>query len=698
MSPAASDWRREADALARAGRIAEAIERYGRALLLAPRDPALRSARAWALARSARFGDALADADAALAMAADDTAMLGLRGICLMELGQLDAAIAALDAAIVRAPQSFGHHYNRANALKRLGHAADAVASFDHAIACDPNIADAHNNRGAALEDLHRFADAVASYDRALALTPGNADAWTNRGNALKMLAQLPAALASYERAVMAAPNHKVALNMLGGALFNLRRPHDAVACFDRLLAVAPETPLIAGLRRHCLMHLADWQGFDADIARIRDGLRRGHAEANPFILAGLIDDPALARACAELMIAKVHPPPAIRPAPPRPPRHDRIRIGYLSADFRDHPVMVLLAGIIEAHDRTRFEAVALSFGPATDDIWHRRAIAGFDRFIDVRDLSDAAIAARARELEIDIAVDLMGFTAEERAGIFGERPAPVHVNFLGYPGTFGGPEMDYIVADEVLVPPTHVAGYSEKLAWLPETYQPNDGYAGPVTPAMRTEFGLPETGVVLCAIHQIFKILPETFDRWLAILSGVPGSVLWMRVDSPVVRDALRRVAAAAGIAADRLVFTGNVPARADYLARLAAADLFLDTLPYNAHATASDALRAGLPVLTLPGQTYAARVGASLLTTLGLPELIATSGADFVARGIALGNDPARLAALRQRLAAALPTTPLFDPARFTRHLEAAFATMYARHCDGLAADHIRVPALPG
>lgn len=700
MTPQLAALLGNAEAQHRAGHFDAAIAGYGAALAMAPAHRGARLMHAMALAESGRLEAALAAVDAAFAVLGEgpDADLVGLRGICLMELGRLDAALAGFEMALAMRPHDFGLRYNHATVLKRLGRNAEALAGFDAAIACNAAVPDAHNNRGVTLDELGRRDEAIASYDRALAVAPQHVDALINRGLAFQAQADLAAALDCFERAVIAAPLHAKALQVLGDLLVIMRQPRQAAACFDRLLEVAPATLALLQNRRHCLMCVADWDGFDADIAEIGARLGAGETGGNPFMLAALIDDPVLLRAVAaapfgEATAESQPAPPPMLPTTPRPAGGERLRIGYFSADFREHPVMLLLAEVIEAHDRQRFETIGFSFGPVTGDAWQRRAMAGFDRFIDVRQLSEAAIVAEARALGIDIAIDLMGFTAQQRAGIFVARAAPVQVNFLGYPGTFGGSCMDYIVGDEVLIPPAQLAGYSEKLAWLPDTYQPSGAWAGPVTPATRAECGLPARGVVFAAVHQIFKVLPETFARWVAIVRGVDDSVLWMRADDEAVRARLRGVAGAQGLSADRLVFSGGVDSRVDYLRRLAAADLFLDTLPYNAHATASDVLRAGLPLLTLPGRGYAARVGASLLTLVGLPELIAADSDDFVARGIALGNDPARLAGLRQRLAATLPISPLFDPARFTRHIEAAFEAMVARQRDGLAPDHIRV-----
>ncbi|MBY0510423.1 MAG: hypothetical protein K2P94_09740, partial [Rhodospirillaceae bacterium] len=382
---------------------------------------------------------------------------------------------------------------------------------------------------------------------------------------------------------------------------------------------------------------------------------------------------------------------PVSAPAAPAFPRHGKIRIGYYSADFYAHATSYLMAGLFELHDRTAFEITAFSFGPDTQDAMQHRVTAAFDRFIDVRATSDAGVAALSRELRIDIAVDLKGYTQGDRMNIFAERAAPVQANFLGYPGTVGAPWMDYIIADAVVLPEAHRAHYAEKVVTLPGSYQVNDGRR--VISARvftRAELGLPEDGFIFCCFNHSAKILPDVFDIWMRILRSVPGSVLWLLKDYAPAADNLRKEAEKRGVDGARLVFAPRLPL-ADHLARLRAADLFLDTLPYNAHTTCSDALWAGVPVLTRKGAAFAGRVAASLLTAVGLPELIVATAAEYERLAVTLAADSNRLAQLRRKLAANRATAPLFDTPRFARHLEEAYARMHARHHAGLPPDHI-------
>jgi predicted O-linked N-acetylglucosamine transferase (SPINDLY family) len=375
--------------------------------------------------------------------------------------------------------------------------------------------------------------------------------------------------------------------------------------------------------------------------------------------------------------------------------RHDKIRIAYLSADFRTHATALLMAGVFEAHDRSRFEITAISFGADDKSPMRARIEAGFDRFIDVRAVGDADVAKSLREGEIDIAVDLKGYTQEGRPGILAHRPAPIQAQYLGYPGTMAADYYDYLIADPIVIPEEHRPFFSERIAYLPDTYQCNDSKRAiaPRAPR-RSEMGLPENGFVFCCFNNNHKILPNMFDTWMRLLRQVDNSVLWLLQDNLAVVRNLSREALARGIAPERLVFARRcMPA--DHLARQRLADLFLDTLPYNAHTTCSDALWAGLPVLTVQGSCFAGRVAASLLSAHGVHELITHSLEDYEALALKLARDPAALTAIREKVARHRDTHALFDTVRFTRNLEAAYLTMWERHQRGEQPLTFSVPA---
>ncbi len=444
-------------------------------------------------------------------------------------------------------------------------------------------------------------------------------------------------------------------------------------------------------------MMLCDWHDYDTRLGALLAMVRAGGKASVPFPLLALPASPAIRRAAAEIYAAAKHPPS------PHPLwhgeryAHDRICIGYFSADLRNHPVALLTAEMFERHDRSRFEVTAFSLGPKVEDAMGTRLRKAFEHFLDLGGESDRAIAQEARRREIDIAIDLQGFTRDNRTNIFAQRCAPIQVNYLGFPGTMGAPYMDYILADAVVIPAGQETAYAEKIVRLPHSYLPHDSMR-PIAPTVpsRAEAALPPDGFVFCCFNNSYKITPDLFAIWMRLLGKVSGSVLWLREDDNAVRRNLLRAAQGHGIAPDRLVFAPRVPELADHLARYLRADLFLDTLYYNAHTTASDALWAGLPVLTCLGDSFAGRVAASLLLAVGLPELVTRSAAEYEAAALRLAADPAALSVLKAKLVGHRATAPLFDCALYTRHIEAAYRTMWERFRRGEKPDHIAV-AIP-
>jgi predicted O-linked N-acetylglucosamine transferase (SPINDLY family) len=411
-----------------------------------------------------------------------------------------------------------------------------------------------------------------------------------------------------------------------------------------------------------------------------------------PLLFAGVSPSAALQLKCAQTHVRGKHPGTNAPIWNGERYSHDRIRVGYLSADIRNHPVARLIAEIFERHDRTRVETFAFSFGADDGSALRARIAKAFDHFVDVSQKSDRDIASLIRENEIDVAVDLTGFTENARVGILAMRPAPTQVNYLGYPGTIGADYFDYIIADQIIVPPEHQPFYSEKVAYLPHTYQPTDTTREiPATPLSRRDAGLPDTGFVFCSFNNSFKITPQVFDIWMRLLRSVDGSVLWL-LDGHPASDNLRREAQKRDVAAERLVFAPRVDPDI-HLARHRLADIFLDTSPYNAHTTTSDALWAGLPVLTCLGTAFAGRVAASIVTAAGLPDLVTHSLPEYEALALRLAREPDRLASVRSKLAGNRLTQPLFDSASFARDLEAVYTAMWERQRNGLVPEAFSV-----
>ena len=650
-----------------------------------------------------RFEEALASYDKAITLEPANPAILNNRGNALAELRRLDEALASYDRAIALKHDYADAFLNRGMVLSRLNRHEEALRGYDRALALKPDDREALFHRANALATLNRLREAVESYDRALALDPGNALAFNNCANALADLGRQKDALESYDRALALKPDYPDALFNRGVLLTELRRHEEALASFQRAAAVerdpARELPSVQGYVACARLHLCEWSSFEAAIDEVVELCLSGKKEVSPFNSYMLKDSPELHYRCAQTRARDKDP---ISPHPVWKGEryaHDRIRIAYASYDFREHVVARQVAGVIEHHDRTRFETTALSLYPGAPDAMQDRLRSAFERFIDVGNRSDREAAGLLRDLEIDILVDLTGLTRGGRMGIFACRPAPIQVNWLGCPGTLGVEYFDYIIGDRIVTPEEHQAHYAERIVRLPECYLPNDAKRPTAGRApARGEAGLPDTGFVFCSFNASYKFRPLVFDVWMRLLLAVEGSVLWLRSGNSTVVDNLRREAAHRGVPPERLVFAPQVERIEDHLVRQGLADLFLDTLPYNAHATASDALWAGLPVLTCLGGALPGRVGASLLAAAGLPELVTRSLEEYEALAASLALEPGRLRKIRDRLARNRAACPLFDTARFTRHIEAAYEQMWRMHGQGEAPRHFSVAPLSG
>jgi predicted O-linked N-acetylglucosamine transferase (SPINDLY family) len=678
-----------------AGDLERAITLMTQAVEAAPQDPALRFNLANVLRSVGRHVQALDQYDRVLALKPDSAGVWFNRGNALRDLGRDAEAVDSYGRVAALRPDFTAAHYNCGNALVALGRPLEAVASFDRAIDLAGDHAEAHANRGAALSALRRFEAAVGSFERAIEIAPDHAAAHLGRGNALLELRRDGAAIASYQTAVELDPDLAAAHAALGNALARARQYAAAIASYDRALHLAPDLRDVQGQRLFAKMQACDWSDYATEGAEAAASLRLGILPAHPFCLLARLDVPALQREAARLWVRRECPPdppdPALRSIP-TPTPGAKIRVGYFSPDFRNHPVSRLTAELFEIHDRSRFDVQAFSFGPRQRDELRNRLEHAFDRFHDVRDVPDEEVVALARGLRLDIAVDLGGLTEGCRPAVFARRPAPVQVSYIGYLGSMGASFMDYLVADHCIVPVEDQDDYTEKIIRLP-SYQVNDSQRTVSARVFsRTELGLPQDAFVFCCFNASYKFNPPTFERWMRILGRTPGSVLFLHADAPTVADNLRREAGIRGIDPQRLVFAGPLPF-ADYLARYRAADLFLDTLPYNAGATASDALWAGLPVLTCRGATFAGRVAASLLRAIELEDLVTQNAADYENLAVELATEPGRLEALRGRLADRRLSTLLFDTRRFTRSLEAAYDAIHARRLAGLAPDHLQI-----
>ncbi len=676
------------DSAARAGHAAAAIALYERSIDVRPGHFQAHYNKGVVLYQAGEAAAAAACYEQAIVLEPALAAAHSALGVVRSEAGEHEAALRSHDRAIALAPAAADLRNNRGLALDRAHRLDEAVQSFDAALALVPHFVAAWSNRGVALHRLGRLVDALASADAALAIDAGDAEAWSNRGLALHDLGRDDDALAALAKATALAPDLANAWANLGATLNALKRHDEALAAYDRALVLEPPLPEARGDRLHTAMLLCDWRGHDDEVGAIAAAIAAGDTVVHPFTLLATAVPASLQKRCAERYVAAHWPTAAsgATKAAASRPAGGRIRLGYFSADFHQHATMDLMAELFERHDRRRFELHAFSFGPSADDPMHARAVAAFDRFHDVGSLGDGDAAALARDLGIDIAVDLKGFTQDARPGIFAARAAPVQASYLGYPGTIGASFIDCVIADEVVVPSSASDAYTEPVVRLPRCYQANAGWR-PVAPAARIDrhaAGLPDDGFVFCSFNNSYKITPDVFDVWMRLLQRVPRSALWLLEANAGAAANLRREAVRRGVGAERIVFAVRTN-RVDHLARHALADLFLDTLHYGAHTTASDALRSGLPVLTRLGATFASRVAASLNLSVGLDDAVAANSEDYEGVAFALATDPGRLRALRDRLAAALPTASLFDADGFARDLEALYVDLHARRLAG-------------
>ena len=595
----------------------------------------------------------------------------------MMDMSRPRDALAVCDAALALNPMHVPIAFTRANALLELGQPQIALAEYDKVVRQAPQLAAAHYQRGQALGKLNRWQEALACFDQALAIKP-DASLYLARAVALHYLLRVEDAVAAYRQAIAMEPDNVFAHCNLGHVLLILGRIEEARIAYDAAYTINPTPPSLAGNRRYTKLSVCDWTAYDEDRVAILTAVARGEPAMQN--LTSVEAGPILQQACARISAAHY-----IGTAPPlwtgERYNHVRPRIAYISNDFRDHAVTIAAAEMFEAHDRNQFETFAISYGPDDGSVWRKRIQKAFEHFHDVRGRSDQQIAELLRRLEIDIAIDLGGYTMGARLTIFTWRPAPIAVSFLGFPGTLGTPHMDYIIADRVVIPDEEQINFDERVVTMPDMYMPNARREmAPHVPS-RAELGLPEQGFVFCSFNHASKITPYMFAHWMGLLRETEGSVLWLNAGNPTAKANLVREAEKHGVAPSRLVFAPRLAKFEDHMARLTRADLLLDALPYNGHTTAADALWCGVPVLTCIGDSFPGRVAASLLHSIGLDDMITNSLEEYEARALELARDPAQLAEVKARLLRQRETSPVFDSTRFVRHLENAYRQMLAR-----------------
>lgn len=584
-------------------------------------------------------------------------------GLAQQKLAQHEPAIAAFEKALELAPDFFEATHNLGLSLLAVGKSAEASRMLGQAASLRPNSFEAHLNHGVALGKLGRYDAEIASYDKALAIHGGHPNLLENYGIALCHGGRFQEAAAHYRSVLKQHPSLEFAR---GGLLF-------------------------------AQANAADWDGFEEEMHQLHHDIARGKDCINPFELMALSSS-AEDQLQAARRYSEKHYPLGRPLHDPARPSADRLRIAYLSADFSTHATAFLLARVVELHDRSRFEVTAISTGKNDQSPMRQRLEQAFERFIDAREQSDEDIARLITDLGIDILIDLKGYTTDARPAVLAQRPAPIQISYLGFPGTMGAAFIDYLIADEFIIPPAHRRFYAEKIIYLPHTYQPNDSTREiSERPLTRADAGLVDGQFVYCNFNNGYKITPAFFDIWMRLLSQTPDSVLWLMGKSQAYEEKLRNAAVQRGISADRLVFAPHVDA-ATHLRRLQLADLSLDNLPYNAHTTASDALWVGLPLVTCVGTTFAGRVAGSLLTAVGLPELITHTPAAYERLALDLARERERLRDIRHKLQTSRKSNPLFDSQTYVRSLEEAYVAAWAAHLATAAPDHIVVATKDG
>jgi predicted O-linked N-acetylglucosamine transferase (SPINDLY family) len=615
-----------------------------------------------------------------------------LKAINLQGEGKLEDAAKLFSQILKGDPKNGAALYSLSVISLNSGNHAEALRLSEFGVKVAPQFAPMWFVRGAALQAAGRKEEALKSYDESLKVDPNAIDVLLNSGVLLRDMLRHHEALERFNRIIAIDPDHASGLGNCAILLTEYKQSEQAIAMFERLLEISPDYDYGLGLLEYERLHICNWTGFAEMSRRIIDGVRAGRRDCKSLAFMAISDSASDHLQAAQTFAKHFCPRRAVSLWQGVRYRHDKIRLAYVSPDLREHPVGHAIAGVLERHDKSRFETIAISLGIDDQSRIRARMLKLFDKFIDVRDMGATQIAQLMRDLEIDIAVDLGGYTSDTRTDIFAHRPAPVQVNYLGYPGTMGSDYYDYILADRFVIPEEHQKYYSEDVVYMPDAYFPTDAgvQISDRTPT-RSECGLPDEGIVFCSFSHDYKISPPLFDVWMRLLNGVPGSVLWLMSRGELSQHNLQKEAETRGVAPSRLIFASRVPLVEDHLARYRQADLFLDTHPYNAHTTAADALMAGLPVVTYMGNAFPARVAGSLLNAVGLPELIAHSLEEYESLAYRLATNPTLLGDLKARLEANKSGCALFDTAGFCRNMEAAYIAMWRQSQLGGVRDEL-------
>ena len=615
------------------------------------------------------------------------------KGIKGADFDQLEQKLNDTNKALAIKPDDADAYYNMGNVLQKQSKLEEAIEAYRKALAIKPDYADAHNNMGYALQVQGNLEAAIEAYCKALAINPDYALAYYNMADALQAQGNLKEAIEAYSKALAMKPDYVAAYYNMANAFQAQGNLKEAIEAYGKALAIIPDYESRRAQKLYWQAKICDWNSIAKDL-KLVPGLGTNKKKVEPFFLLSLEDAPERHQTRSKIYAKAKYPQKILPPKDKPSKRPKRIRIGYFSTDFREHPVAYLIAKVLEQHNRDQFEVCGYSInGPSSCEM-RQRLEKSFDSFSDVQSMSDRDIALQVRQDEIDIAIDLNGYTQQLRTGIFAYRAAPIQINYLGYPGTMGSKFIDYIVADPILIPEGKRQYYSEQIIYLPNSYQPTDNtrtISGKVV--TREDMGLPSGGFVFCCFNNNYKISPKEFDIWMRLMNKVEGSVLWLLKSNKWAEQNLKRQTEIRGVSAERIIFAEKVP-QSEHLARQRLADLFLDTFNYNAHTTASDALWAGLPLVTKLGKGFAARVAGSLLNAVGLPELVTETEQDYEALILKLATHPTKLAEIKEKLVINRLTQPLFNTELYTKHLENGYQKAYQNYFDGHLPQTIIVP----
>jgi len=674
----------------------KALDAYDKSIKIDPTYAEAWSNKGNVLSELERYDEAITQYDKALILRPDYAEAWSNKGNVLSELERYDEAITQYDKALILRPDYAEAWSNKGKAFTKLKRYEEALSSHENALILRPDYAEAWSNKGLTLFELKRYEEALSAHEKAVALKPDYAEAWSNKGLTLFELKRYEEALSAHEKAVALKPDYYQLWINKGVTLYELKHYDEVVSDYEKALSLKSNIDWFYSHLVHAKMKICSLSGYAGYQQNIINKVLANEKITTPFAALPLTDNAFLQKKSSEIYAQDKYPFNPALGAIAKRYKKEKIRIGYFSADFRNHPVAFLTSELFEIHDRDRFEVFAFSLHKAPDgDEMSYRLRKGFDRFVDVQNMSDLEIAELAREFEIDIAIDLSGPTQYSRTGIFSYRAAPIQVNWLGYPGTIGAQFIDYIVADRTIIPKSSQQFYIEKVVYLPDTYMVDDSKRVASSRIFtREECGLPENAFIFCCFNSEFKFNPQLLDSWTRILLEVDKSVLWISENNKHFRVNITAEFEMRGIDPSRIIFAKRVESMADHLARYALADLFLDTHPYNAHTTAVDSLKVGVPVLTLKGESFASRVASSLLRSIGLPELVTTTWAEYEALAIDLATHPEGLGAIRENLKKNRFTTALFDTPLFAKNLESAYIKMYERYEADLQVDHIYIP----